>query len=98
VTRRVNLSIEAFAQVAEAFLWYQGQRPNLGWEFDSDLTAVFEMLRQLPEAAPQVHRGLRRALLRKFPYAVYYQLQPEEIRVRAVLHMRRRPRRWRRAG
>jgi plasmid stabilization system protein ParE len=98
VTRRVVLSIEAFAHVAEAFSWYQRERAGLGWEFDADLQRTFALLVERPEAAPEVHRGLRRALLQRFPYVVYYQSQADAVLVRAVLHTRRRPRRWRRAG
>jgi toxin ParE1/3/4 len=94
VNRRVALTAEAFAHIAEAFLWYQQARPGLGWEFDGALQATFALLVQAPEAGPSVHRGVRRALLHRFPYAVYYELPPGLVEVRAVLHTRRRPRRW----
>ncbi len=91
----VRYSPEAFADVAEAFSWYQAQRPGLGWEFATELDAALGLLERAPEAGPVVHRSLRRALLRRFPYAVYYAVAADQILVRAVLHMRRDPRRWR---
>ena len=81
--------------MAEAFSWYQRERAGVGWDFLDDLEAVFALLLERPEAGPELHRGVRRVLLRRFPYAVYYQLAPADIEVRAILHTRRRPRRWR---
>ncbi len=95
MSRRVVLRTEAFAHVAEAFAWHEAERPGLGWDFEAELHAVFTMLKQMPEAGPAVHRGLRRALVQHFPYAVYYELPPGLVEIRAVLHTRRRPRRWR---
>ena len=93
--RRVALRVEAFAHMAEAFSWYQREREGLGWQFLDDLDAMFALLVEQPELGPELHRNVRRALLKRFPYAVYYQLVPELVDVRAILHTRRRPRRWR---
>ena len=90
----VRYSPEAFADVAEAFSWYQAQRVGLGWEFVAELENTVALLQRVPEVGPVVHRSLRRALLRRFPYAVYYGLDPDKVYIRAVLHMRRHPRRW----
>jgi toxin ParE1/3/4 len=94
VSSPVRYSPEAFADVAEAFSWYQAQRVGLGWEFVAELENTLALLQRAPEAGPVVHRSLRRALLRRFPYAVYYELIPDKVHIRAVLHMRRHPRRW----
>jgi len=97
VTRRLRFRAEAFADVAEAFSWYQERRPGLGWEFDADLDAILALLRQVPEAGPVVHRHVRRALLHRFPYSIYYYtLIPDLLEVRAVVHMHRDPGHWRR--
>jgi plasmid stabilization system protein ParE len=49
-----------------------------------------------PELYPIVYKSLRRALMRRFPYAVYYGLTPESIVIAACIHGRQHPRRWRR--
>jgi plasmid stabilization system protein ParE len=94
VSPPVRYRPEAFADVAEAFSWYQAQRVGLGWEFVAELENTVALLQRVPEVGPVVHRSLRRALLRRFPYAVYYELDPDKVHIRAVLHMRRHPRRW----
>jgi plasmid stabilization system protein ParE len=98
VSLQLSLRPEASADVAEAFSWYQAQRVGLGEEFRTDLDATFTLLLRMPEAGPVVHRGLRRALLRHFPYAVYYGTSEALLEVRAVLHQHRSPAAWRRRG
>jgi plasmid stabilization system protein ParE len=95
VTRSLVIGPEASTHIVGAFLWYEEQRENLGWEFNTELHAVLGLLEQVPEAGPLVYRGLRRVLMRKFPYGVYYTLSPDRIEIRAVIHNRRHPKHWR---
>jgi plasmid stabilization system protein ParE len=84
----------AAADLDDAFLWYEQQRPGLGHEFLAAATAAFGSILSNPELYPAVHRGTRRALLRRFPYGVYYRIYPEAIVVVACMHGRRDPKRW----
>lgn len=95
MTRRFLVRSEASAHIAEAFSWYQAQRDGLGWELKAELDDLFTLLKQAPEAGPVVYRGLRRLLLHRFPYAIYYTLTPALVEIRAVVHNRRHPRHWR---
>ena len=95
MTRSFLVGPEASTHIVEAFAWYEQLRPGLGTEFRAALNAAFDLLKHVPEAGPVVYRDLRRVLLRRFPYAVYYALSPAQIVVRAVIHNRRHPRSWR---
>jgi plasmid stabilization system protein ParE len=55
---------------------------------------AFNRISEQPALYPVVHRGTRRALTRRFPFAVYYLWQAEVIIVVAVMHGSRNPRRW----
>jgi toxin ParE1/3/4 len=96
VTYRLELRPEAFADIAEAFSWYESRRAGLGAEFDEELDRTFRLIVAMPAAGLVVHRTLRRALVRRFPFAVYYVLGADLIEVRGVLHSSRHPRTWRR--
>jgi len=48
----------------------------------------------MPERYPLVRGSARRALLRRFPYAIYFVATPELVSVFACLHARRDPRHW----
>jgi plasmid stabilization system protein ParE len=95
VTRHVVVRPEAAGDIEDAYNWYERARTGLGEEF---LAAVREGLDSAiahPEQFPQVHRSVRRALLRRFPYSRLYRVEPEAILLVAVFHARRDPRVWR---
>ena len=96
MTYRLELRPEAFADIAEAFSWYESRRSGLGAEFEDELDRTFRLILAMPAAGRVVHRTLRRALVRRFPFAVYYVLSADLIEVRGVLHSSRHPRTWRR--
>ena len=88
---------EAEDDLAEAFSWYQQRRDGLGIEFLFEYEAALGRIQQNPGAFPDVHRGIHRALLHRFPYAVYY-LIGEQLTVIALIHAKRHPRRWQDRG
>ena len=98
MTWTVQFTTLAEDDVAEAYGWYASSRRGLGDEFLADMDTVIQMIEQVPEVCPTVYRELRRALLHRFPYSVYYRLLPSltTIEVRACVHQRRHPRTWRR--
>lgn len=84
----------ASADIDEAFLWYEGQRAGLGHEFLAAAQRLIDAVVQHPLRYPVVRRNTRRALLRRFPYAIYFRVYDEAIVVVACMHGRRNPRRW----
>jgi len=92
---RLIYRAEAAADVAAARYWYEEQRTSLKLEFEQALDEVGRLRCEMPEAFPLVHRDLRRALLRRFPYALYYRfLEADILEVIACLHTRRAPGAW----
>jgi plasmid stabilization system protein ParE len=85
---------DAAADIDEAFLWYEGQRPGLGNEFLAAAQRLIDAVAQHPLRYPVIRRNTRRALLRRFPYAVYFRVYGEVVVVVACMHGRRSPRRW----
>jgi len=94
----IRFRVEAVADVALATEWYEAQRPGLGRDFVDALERLMNLISDLPEAFPEIAAGLRRALLGRFPYAVYYRLDGDVVHVIACLHTRRSPGRWRSRG
>ncbi len=87
---------EAEADVLDAFAWYNEQLPGLGQELLAELDRVFAEIVANPEAFARVHRELRRALVRRFPYGIFYALETNRVVVVAILHTARSPKIWRR--
>lgn len=85
----------AAADVEDAWTWYEARREGLGDEFLDAVQASLESLCAHPESAPLVHRDIRRWLLRRFPYGLFYRLIQGQVVVVACFHAKRSPRVWR---
>ena len=85
----------AAADIEEAFLWYERRRKGLGEEFLRSLQSALDNVAAHPTRYPVVHRETRRALLRRFPYGIFFRVYDELVVVVACMHGRRHPRRWR---
>ena len=91
----LTIRAEAAADIRNAYDWYQSQQPGLGLEFFIEVEIVFDRLRQFPEVHPIVYRDTRQALLRRFPYVVYYLFEQGRVEILAVFHASRDPETWR---
>lgn len=91
----LRLREEAIADLQGAASWYESQRPGLGTEFLDSASATFQRIAGRPMAYPVVHRETRRALMQRFPFAVFFRGEAEFIVVFAVMHASRHPLRWR---
>jgi plasmid stabilization system protein ParE len=85
---------EAEADLVNARDWYERQREGLGAAFLLCVEEVFERIGRTPEMYTAVYRDVRRALTRRFPYAVYYRMAGPEVVVLGILHTRRDPHQW----
>ena len=96
MTYLVRIRPLAQRDIRRAFSWYERQRSGLGTDLVNELDAVYERLAKNPYAYQEVLSGVRRAILRRFPYAVFYLIVEEEVRVLCVMDMSRDPEFWRR--
>lgn len=86
----VELDVEA------AFEWYESERPGLGVEFLDELRVTYNRIANGPLKYQELRGSVRRALLRRFPYAVYFIIEADAVVVVAVLHASRDPAEWQR--
>ena len=98
--RRVRIHAAAAEEAAEAAAWYERERPGLGVDFERAVDAALDLLED--EIVPLVSvpgiagtRGVKRLLLRRFPYAVIVRERDAEVIVVAFAHTARRPGYWR---
>lgn len=95
MNRPLILRPAAEADIEDAFRWYEEQRPGLGAEFLLAVEAGPAAIEREPERVAPYHRQARRVLLRRFPYSLFYLVQPQSVEIIGCFHMRRHPRRWR---
>lgn len=95
MSRRLIVRPEAESDIAAAAQWYEEQRPGLSLAFRSALDRAFTAVSENPDRYAHIYRDVRRALVRRFPYGVFYVDQGERIVVIGVLHTSRDPKLWR---
>ena len=80
--------------MGEAHDWYELRSPGLGEEFLVATELQLKRLEQAPLLYAEVITGVRRALLPRFPYGVFYAVRSDLVHVLGVIHNARNPRRW----
>jgi len=80
--------------LACAYGWYEEQRLGLGEEFLAAAGASFDAVEEFPARHARVHGEVRRAMVSRFPYGVFYRIEPKQVVVLTVLHTARDPRLW----
>ncbi len=94
MSHRLVIRLAAEEDLEEASAWYERQREGLGKEFLAAVGDALEKIVRHPDFGMLVHRRLRRANVRRFPYGVFYIVEPDRIVIVGVLHGRRSPRVW----
>ena len=85
---------QAQLDVEDAAIWHEGKRPGLGLQFLADLDYVMKRIAAAPLQFPEIRPGVRRGLLKRFPYSVYFSADDEQVEIIAVLHQHRHPYTW----
>lgn len=91
---RLNFSSRAVREIGAAFEWYEQQSQGLGSEFELAFELQLKRLEQVPLLYTEIFPGVRRTLLPRFPYGVFYTVKGDLVHVLAVIHNARNPRRW----
>lgn len=77
--------------VAAAQIWYETQRNGLGAEFHFEVSQVVARLSDTPLIYPAVYRDVRRAVVHRFPYLIWYRVVGKDVMVLACTHSRLHP-------
>ena len=92
--KRVIFFSEAEQEMLEAALYYQSQSAGLGTDFLSEVEQAVQSIATSPYTWPILRGKLSRRLLRRFPFGALYAIEPKEIVIIAVAHLRRKPGYW----
>jgi toxin ParE1/3/4 len=97
---RLELHPEARAELRRAALWYDEQRPGLGDEFITEVSATLDRIGGTPESYPAWTRTraagpvIRKATIQRFPYVIAFEKHEQHVLILAVAHAKRRPLYW----
>ncbi len=93
---RVIYTEEADGDVAQSYDWYESREMGLGEDFLRCVEACVLTIQRHPLLYPVAVDEFRRALVRRFPYEIFYEPTAGAIVVYAVFHCSQDPQKWRR--
>lgn len=71
MTYTIRLREEAEIDLEEAASWYESQRQGLGHDFLDTVLDMLGSIEQSPLSYPIVHRNTHRAVIPRFPFAIF---------------------------
>lgn len=83
-------SIEAY-QARED---YESKSTGLGLQFAKRIEEATDRISRFPFGFPEVHKGIRRSVLKQFPFLLFYRTEPNRVVVLACLHERQDSASW----
>ncbi len=70
---------EAESDLEDVALWYQTQAAQLGYEFLDEVKKILQIMANNPEIFQIIYKNVRRAIVQRFPFDIYYQIEKEII-------------------
>lgn len=88
---RIRYTDKALFDLEIAFDWYENQFPGLGLEFLDCIEEKIQKIKDMPKAYPVHHENFRRALLRRFPFSIFFTVEEQIIVLHAIFDNRQSP-------
>lgn len=90
----VNYDDAAEDELLNAVGYLELRANGLGRQFFAEVRRAGDLIAQFPESAVEILPGIRKRLLRKFPYSLIYTIGRDGVLILAVAHHSRRPGYW----
>jgi plasmid stabilization system protein ParE len=90
----VHFTEAARVELIDAQDWYEAEAPGLGLRFRAEIDSIVRRMADNPRQFPMVFKTLRRARAKKFPYSLFFLIEPDTLLVVACFHSSRDPRHW----
>jgi plasmid stabilization system protein ParE len=95
---RVIIRIGAEVDITDAAIWYHNQQSGMGQEFLNEIESAIATAAENPFRFPCLRRKpeVRRILVNRFPYRIFFIRRDDAVVVFRVLHSARHDREWKR--
>ena len=93
--KEIFIRPEAELDIDDAYQYYEECRAGLGSDFILCVDEALSKIARTPEQYPNVYKSsVRRLLIQRFPFGVFFLIEPTRIIILAVMHARRDPKKW----
>lgn len=87
-------SARARQDLADILFWYVQNAPHMAEPWEYEMEVYIDFIASFPEAGQPVRKNVRKAVMKRFPYAIYYKTGTDLIEILAVYHGSRKPGGW----
>lgn len=94
MSRSLSIGLRARADIRVAAEWHDSERPGLSTQLLDEIQRVLTRIQETPRHFPVIEADVRRGLLRRFPYAIYFVAHEQVVEVVAFLHLHRAGDAW----
>lgn len=94
VAHSVFVTQAARGELIEALDWYEGETSGLGRRFRRSIHELTDRISDNPRKFPIIFKNVLRALLRHFPYSLFFVVEGDALMVIACFHASRDPAQW----
>jgi plasmid stabilization system protein ParE len=91
---RLEFHPDAELEFIEAAAHYERQVSGLGGRFEAEIRRATDLLLDQPELGLPADPDLRKFILTRFPFTLYYSVIADVLRIEALAHQSRRPGYW----
>ncbi len=91
---KVRFLTPAEIEMFEASAYYEMQASNLGGNFLDIIEEAVNEIAENPNTWPVINFGIRKRVVRRFPYSVLYRIHSDEIIIVAIMHQKQKPNYW----
>ena len=94
ISMQLEILEHAKLEIDDGHDFYNLQQTHLGETFKLDVKNCIDRIIKLPTLYPLSVDNIRRSLLHRFPYSVFYAIEENKIIIISVAHQSRRPFYW----
>jgi plasmid stabilization system protein ParE len=88
------ISDDSRLDAIEAALWYEDQRPGLGYDFELCLEVALNKLQHNPLYYEKRYQDVRIHFIDRFPFGIHYLIEENTVRIFGIFHTRKNPSDW----
>ena len=89
----MRLKLQARSELYDIIRWYDKKHQGLGQEFLLCVEDSIAKIQRNPKAYSEMDPGVRRILIRRFPYGIYYIIGRDGIVILSIWGTRQKPKR-----
>ncbi|WP_367885262.1 type II toxin-antitoxin system RelE/ParE family toxin [Pseudogemmatithrix spongiicola] len=93
-TADIRFTARAASELGAAFRWYRQRNAVAAEKLLSEVAATVGRIASSPGSHRSVRHNVRRAFVRRFPYAVYFESTDASIVILGIVHLRRSSAEW----